>query len=137
MNAFRATIFALTLVALVSPVLAEDEKTKSTEETAEEATAKVCVNARTIRSFDGLSDNYLFVEESRNTYFLMAMKQRCSGLRDAAGIAFKNPTSQICSDEFGEITFRDRGMGARTCRIGKIEPVESKDQAKALIEERE
>jgi hypothetical protein len=132
MDAIRLTIFGLTLLAAVSPCNAENEKDEEPEATNE----KVCVNSRTISSFDGLSDEYLFIEEGRKTYFLMTMRQRCSGLRDAAGIAVKNSTSRICSDEFGEITFRDRGMGMRTCRIGKIEAVESKDEAKALIEKK-
>lgn len=129
MKAIRTSILGLFLAAFASPAVADEEK--EAEPAVEDA--KVCINSRTIRNFDGLSDNYLFIEESRKTYFLLEMRQRCSGLRDAIGIAFKNPSSRICSNEFGEITFKDHGMGMRTCRIGEITAVESKDEAKALI----
>jgi len=117
---------------MASPSIAADDK----DEDVNEKSPKVCVDTRTVRGFDGLSDEYLFIQEGSKSYYLMAMKNRCIGLRNANGIALKNTTSRICSDEFGEVTFRDRGMGLRTCRIGKIEAVESKEEAKALIEKK-
>lgn len=133
MYAVRLTIFGLSLALMGSPSIADEQK----DADAKETTSKVCVNTRTIRSFDGLSDEYLFVQEGSKSYYLMAMRNRCHGLRNANGIAIKNTSSRICSNEFGEITFRDRGgMGLQTCRIGKIEVVDSKDEAKALIEKK-
>jgi hypothetical protein len=126
----KILVFGVALLTLTAPCVADEEtdKTRTKE--------KVCVNSRGIRSFDGLSDQHVFIEERSKTYYLMTMTQRCFGLRNANGIAIKDTTSRVCSNGFGDIKYRDPGMGIRSCRINTIESVESKDQAKALIAER-
>jgi hypothetical protein len=63
------------------------------------------------------------------------MRNRCINLRNAMVIALKDTTSRICSDGFGEIVYRDRMSSRRmqSCRIGKIEVVDSKDDARAIV----
>ncbi|MDH3440215.1 MAG: DUF6491 family protein [Gammaproteobacteria bacterium] len=103
---------------------------------ADELKERVCVNVRTIRTFDALTDQYVYVRQGSNKHFLFTMRNRCPNLRDAQSIAIKDTTSRVCSDGFGEIVYRDRfgGRGLESCRIGKIEVVESKDDAIALVE---
>jgi hypothetical protein len=138
MNVIRLALVGLTLSALVTPCVGDDEAAEADEakEAKEAKDERVCVNSRSIRSFDGLSDKYVFIEERSKTYFLMTMRSQCNGLRSANGIMIQDTTSKVCSDGFAEIRYRDRGMGMRRCRIGKIESVESKDAAKALVAER-
>ena len=129
----RVFPLALTVTLLVtsSPGLAQDEA----EEDADEE-QPVCINTNMVRSFDAFNDNYVYVRQGASQHFLLTMRNRCNGLRYAQGIAFKDTTSRICSDRFGEIVYRDRSMarGLQSCRIGKIERVESRDEAKALVE---
>lgn len=122
-------VFWLSLITLVvsASVSAQDEDEKSADDGK-----KVCVNARLVDNFDALSDRYVYVEARGNDFYLFTMKGNCFGLRNAKGIALKDTTSRICSDGFGEIVYRDMG-NTRSCRSGKIENVESKDDAKALV----
>lgn len=118
----------MTLVVSAS-VSAQEED----EEPADDG-KKVCVNARLADNFDALSDRYVYVEARGNDFYLFTMNGNCFGLRNAKGIALKDTTSRICSDGFGEIVYRDMGS-TRSCRIGKIENVESKDDARAIVEQ--
>ena len=114
-----------------STALAQDDV-----EEAQDSEARVCVNSRAIRNFDAFTDQHVYVREGSTRHFLFTMSNRCPGLRNANGIAIKDTTSRVCSNSFGEIVYRDRmgGMGLRSCRIGKIEVVESKEDAKAIVE---
>ena len=114
-----------------------DEHEKAEDKSAEEAPVeeRACFNRRQVRSFDGLSDKHVYIREGTNDHFLLTMRNRCSGLRDAHGIGIKDTMSRICSNSFAEIIFRDMGRIER-CRIGDIERVQDKDEAEALVAER-
>ena len=43
--------------------------------------------------------------------------------------------SQVCSNGFGEIVYRDMGR-MESCRIGTIESVASKEDAEGLVKDR-
>ena len=107
------------------------------EHAEEDAEEKVCIHSNQIRNFDGLDDQHVFVEERSKNYYLLTMRHRCNGLRHAQAIGFKDATIRICSGGFGEVVFRERGIGPNTCRIEMIERVENKDEARAFIAERE
>lgn len=126
---------ALTLNLAVAD---EHEKGKIGDKDAEEAAVeeKVCFNRRQVNSFDGLSDRHVYIREGVNDYFLLTMRNRCTGLRDARGIGIKDTMGRICSNSFAEIIFNDLGRVQR-CRIGTVERVQNKDEAKALVAERE
>ena len=106
------------------------------EHAEDEQPEKVCINSNLIRNFDGLDDEHVFVEQSGKDYFLLTMRRRCTGLRSAQAIALNDTTSRICSGGFGEVIFRESGIGRTTCRIDKIERVENKDDARAIVAER-
>ena len=101
------------------------------------ADEKVCISSNLVRNFDGLDDRHVFVEERTKNYYLLTMRHRCNGLRNANAIGLKDTTSRICSGGFGEVVFRERGIGPNKCRIETIERVENKDEARAIIAERE
>jgi hypothetical protein len=121
------------LLAVVPVVLGQD-----LAEDADNSAARVCFNSRAVNNFDAFTDQHVYVREGSSRHFLLTMRNRCPNLRNANGIALKDTTSRICSDGFGEIVYRDRmsRMGLQTCRIGTIEVVESKDDAKAIVESR-
>ena len=123
------SLIGVAVTLSIGPALADEH---ATEEEAEE----VCINTNLVRNFDGLDDQHVFVEERSKDYYLLTMKRRCSGLRHANTIALNDTTSRICSGGFGEIIFREAGIGRMTCRIDTIEPVENKDEARAIIDER-
>jgi len=107
------------------------------DEANTEKTEKICINSGLVRNFDALSDQHVFIEERGRQGYLLTMRNRCHGLRYSQVIAFKDTTSRICSSGFGEIIYRDSGIGRMNCRIETIEPVENKDEARAIIDERE
>jgi hypothetical protein len=104
----------------------------------DESSERVCVNVRSIRSFDAISDKYVYVREGSSKHYLFTMWNNCLSLRNANGIAIKDVTNRVCADGFGEIVYRDRMSSQRlaTCRIENIERVESKDDAKAIVKAR-
>lgn len=101
---------------------------------AQDSDSGDCVNIRTISSWSALSDRHLYIKApgAKNHYFV-TLWQRCPGLQFAQALAFANHRSRLCSNDFGEIAFRD-GDFPRTCLIDDIERVNSRDEAKALAE---
>lgn len=135
MNLMKRCLIVLPVIMLGSFTLAQDDGAEE-----EEKEERVCINSRSIRTFDAITDEYVYVREGSDEHFLMTTQNRCFNLRHAQGIALKDTTSRICSDGFGEIVYRD-GMGSmarlETCRIDKIERVDSKEDAEAIVEARE
>lgn len=125
-------LLILVLAMSVGNAFAEEADDDADEE---EAAQKVCVNKRTINSFDAIDDEHVYIKASSNKHFLFTMQRRCSGLRHANGIGIKDTMSQVCSKGFGEIVYRDMGR-MQSCRIDTIEPVASKDDAKGLVKDR-
>ena len=129
-------LLSIAVLALSLAAHADDEKEQSAEKPDGDASGKICINSRLVRSFDGLSDQHVFVTESAKKNYLLTMRRRCMGLRDANTIAFKDTTSRICSNGFGNIVYRDHGSRLESCRIGTIESVADKKDAKALVADR-
>jgi len=130
MNLWQLLI--LILAMSVGNAFAEEADDDADEE---EAAQKVCVNKRTINSFDAIDDEHVYIKASSNKHFLFTMQRRCSGLRHANGIGIKDTMSRVCTNGFGEIVYRDMGR-MQSCRIDTIEPVASKDDAKGLVKDR-
>lgn len=133
MNILRTGTLLLSL-AIVCPIaLAQDTE----EDTADEAEPRICINRNSVRTFDAISDKYVYIGEGANRHYLLTMRNQCPGLKFAQAIGLRDTTSRICSDGFGEIVYRDSpgAMRMNSCRIGKIERLESRDQAKARVEE--
>ena len=130
MNRWQLVI--LILAMSVGSAFAEEADDDADEE---EAVERVCVNKRSINSFDAIDDEHVYIKASANDHYLFTMQRRCSGLRHANGIGIKDTMSRVCSDGFGEIVYRDMGR-MQSCRIDTIEPVASKDDAKGLVKDR-
>ena len=131
---------AMILTTIFASSLAFAQEVASETEEEEEAEERVCINSRSVRTFDAIDDEHIYVREGSSEHFLLTMQNRCFNLRNSLGIAFKDTTSRICDDGFGEIVYRDRmGSGRRleTCRIDEIERVDSKEDAEAIVKARE
>ncbi|MHC4532295.1 MAG: DUF6491 family protein [Planctomycetota bacterium] len=132
MKRWQLLILILTLSA--TSAFADEAEDEAEEE--EEAIERVCVNKRSINSFDPIDDQHLYIKATGNKHYLFTMQRRCFDLRGAYGIAVKDTMSRVCSDGFGEIVYRGRGQRLESCRIGTIEEVASKGDARGLVEDR-
>ena len=124
------------LLVMILVLSATAVATEEAEAEEEEAVEKVCVNKRNINSFDAIDDQHLYIKASGQRHYLFTMWSRCFGLRNANGIGIKDTMSSVCSGGFGEVVYRDMGRQLQSCRIGTIETVASKDDAKGLVEDR-
>ena len=132
----RKVLLTALMLALDGAIADEHEQPakEGAEETAIEE--RVCFNRRLVSTFDGLSDKHVYIKEGTSDFYLLTMRRYCSGLEDARTIMFRDTLNRICSDGFGEVIYRGRGRDDR-CRIETVERVQNKDEAKALVAERE
>ncbi len=129
----RWQLLILILALTATGVFAEEAKDEAEEE---EAIERVCVNKRSINSFDPIDDQHVYIKATGNNHYLFTMQRRCFGLRDAYGIAMKDTMSRVCSKGFGEIVYRGRGQRLESCRIDTIEAVAGKDDARGPVADR-
>ena len=112
----------------------------TSEDVADEsqgAAERVCVNIRNIDSFDAIDDQHIYVRaRGRQEHFLFTMDPGCFGLRSAHTIAVKDTLSNVCSNSFGEVIYRDMGRGLESCGIRNMEAVANKNDAEGLVEDR-
>ena len=130
MKLWHLLILVVTMGA--TNAFAEDADEEAAEE---EVVERVCVNKRSINSFDAIDDEHVYIKVSVNDHYLFTMQRRCTGLRHANGIGIKDTMSQVCSNGFGEIVYRDMGR-VQSCRIDTIESVASKEDAEWLVKDR-
>lgn len=95
-----------------------------------------CFSIRRVRNFDGLHNQYLYVEESGGSHYLLTMFRSCTGLRNAQAIAIESHRDRVCSNDQADVTFRGIGGRRESCLIRTVEEVEDKDAARALVESR-
>ena len=131
-NPLWTSIFAVITLLAAHTSLAEDADT----EVAAADNDNVCFDSHRVRNFDGLNDDFLFIELNSKEMYLLETRSFCFGLRNARVIAFKDTPRRVCSDDnFVEVVVRDMGRTS-SCRISGIEPVDSKDQARTIVEQR-
>ena len=128
----RWKLLILILAMGTTSAFAEEAEDDAAEE---EAVERICVNKRTINSFDAIDDKHVYIKATGDNHFLFTMQRRCFGLRNAMGIGIKDTTSRVCSDGFGEIVYRDMGR-MESCRIDTIDSVASKEDAEGLVKDR-
>lgn len=132
----RWRFLMLILVMGFTGVFAEEAEEANEAVEEDESSERVCVNRRSISSFDAIDDEHVYIKATGNKHFLFTMQRRCFGLRSAQGIGIKDTMNSVCSRSFGEIVYRDMGRRLESCRINTIERVASKDDAKGLVEDR-
>lgn len=102
--------------------------------TGASASDRTCISVRSISGFNPLSDRELLVTESVDDHYLFSVIGICPGLRSADSIAVSDPTSRICNDSFGSISYFDRVHGKQTCRVDRIERVTGIEEARDIVE---
>ncbi len=95
-----------------------------------------CFSVRRIRNFSGLSDEALYVDGGGDNHFLVTMHRRCSGLRNAQGIAIDHHMDRVCSNSQASVTYRGVGGRLDSCGIRTVEAVEDRAAARAIAEVR-
>ena len=95
-----------------------------------------CFSIRRVRNFDGLHNEYLYLEEAGGSHYLVTMFRSCLGLRNAQAIAIDSHQDRVCSNSQADVTFRGVGGRRESCLIRTVEEVEDKDAARALVESR-
>lgn len=130
---FRVLISLAVVLLASQTAFAEDETDPAVDAEPERA----CFNTDRVRNFDGLSDNFLYIEIKSTEMYLLSLRNPCFGLRSARVIAFKDTLRRICSDDsFVDIVIRDVSR-PMSCRVENIERVESKAEAQAVAADRE
>jgi hypothetical protein len=127
--------------AIGSSVTAQEEENAPVQTDVEEIdvevlladTTRACFNTREIRSFDAISDEYVFVEGRGDEQYLLSMWGPCFGLRNSVGIAISNDFSRVCSNQSARIVYRDSGR-MQSCRIRTVEAVASQEVAERIVE---
>jgi hypothetical protein len=131
MKSYAGLVRGLALAVLVLAGCA------SSQPVAEQPRAgNICINVRQINSFEALDDRHVLIRARVSDYYLFTVGQPCSGLAFARAIVIPEPLNRVCGDGFSDLSFNLPGAGSKRCRIVKIEPVEDRRAAKALIESR-
>ena len=134
----RTAVFAGALLTLTTG-LAQDgaNDTRAIDiEGGATPSEEACFNVREARSFSALADRFVYLEGPRDEHFVLTMFRGCLGLEDSNQIAISNDLSRVCSLDTAKITYRGVGGNLETCSIRRVEAVEDREAAKALVESR-
>ena len=126
-------LLLISVVALAGCATTSEETTSLAEDPGE----RICVGVHSINSFDALDDRHVYIKATGNKHYLFTLYGGCYDLRSAHTIAVKDTFSRVCSNSYGEIVHRGLGRRLETCRIQNVERIESKDDARGLVEDRE
>jgi hypothetical protein len=97
---------------------------------------EACFNTNAVRGFDALDDRHVYLRGgARDANFLLTMQYTCFGLRDAFEMGIRERSGRVCSNTLSSVLYRFLGRTER-CIISRVEAVESKQLAVALIERR-
>lgn len=103
----------------------------------ESAGGSVCLQRNLLRSFDAFDDRHVYVSEGRDKHYLLSMRGACPELRNAMSVAVSDSTNRVCSHGFAKLVYREGLSGPlQTCYIDTVEPVASKEHARAFVEQR-
>lgn len=94
-----------------------------------------CVRIRSVRNWNSIDDEHIWLEVSGSRQYLLTLWARCPGIRFAQVIALSNASSRICPNDFGSVLFDDGGTTMR-CQIGNVELVGSRGEAESIVNDR-
>jgi hypothetical protein len=96
---------------------------------------RACFYRRDALNFDAISDQFIYVEGRRDQHFLMTTDGTCAALAGTNAIAISSRMMRICSNNYTRISYRSADQ-VETCRIRKVERVDSEAAAETLAESR-
>ena len=130
-----ALVFGLLVLTSVQ-AYAEEPQTSDADAKSE----KTCFWLSSIDDFRAIDNRHVYLKGvGQKRKYLATLFSSCYGVRFTESIALSSrPTSRICSNSNDYLHVFDHGSSpiARRCLISNIEPVESLDAARALVEER-
>lgn len=97
----------------------------------------ICLNDYQITSFSPLGDSHLYVDGIGDRHYLFSMERGCFGLRSANTIGFPDNVGRLCVGRSDYVIYRDIATGLERCRVLGIEAVASREDARAIAEQRE
>ena len=95
----------------------------------------ICLNAGIMRDFTSLSSKHILFRYDAKNYYLMTMKRGCFGLLPSSRL-YPKSSGKVCPKRRDEIAYEDKLGRVESCIVDTIDHVQSRDAAKALIEER-
>ena len=98
-------------------------------------TKETWFNVSRVRSFSPLHESFVYVRVGSDEHYLLTLDSVYTSLPHATGITISGDFSWICSNTGAMITYRDSGRRV-SCRILRIEAVDSKEAAQQLVDER-
>ena len=96
-----------------------------------------CIYLRQLNQWEAIDDQHLFATLSATRYYLFTVDHGCPGLEVARYGLVSEPSTRMCGDGFSFLRFEHPSAGLTRCRVLGIEPVESLDAARELVESRE
>ena len=148
MRIMNGTLLSLVVLVAASVSAQEGAESEDAAEVAGEAEDIVldpnappsaeagCFSIRRVRNFSGLDNEYLYVEQTGGSHYLLTMFRSCLGLRNAQAIAIESHQDRVCSNSQADVTFRGVGGRRESCGIRTVEEVEDRDAARTLVEMR-
>lgn len=88
-----------------------------------------------INGYSVVDDQHVILTGGASRYYLVTLRRRCSGLRFGSAIGTSFDSNATIMNPRFEYIQAELGQGLR-CYIETIEQVESRDAARALIDER-
>lgn len=123
-----------TIALIIGPLFLLAAGCAGQQSTGASESDRTCISVRSINGFNPLSDRELLVTATVSDHYLFTVVGICPGLRSADSIAINDPTSRICNDSFGSVTYADRVHGEQTCRVEQIERVTGIEEARDIVE---
>jgi hypothetical protein len=94
-----------------------------------------CFNIRNVDSFSPLHPRYVYLRLITDRHYLLTLDHIYTSLPYATRIAISEAFTRVCSETGARLTFVDAGRRV-SCRIVRVETVESREAAKKLVDER-
>lgn len=96
-----------------------------------------CLLTNRLSGFEALDDRHVYLRERGDKHYLVTTRGACLDLRHAITVAVDSPTQRLCSRGFAKLVHRDGLSGPlQSCHIDTIEPVASKEHARAYVDQR-
>lgn len=131
----RSTMVSLLALVVLAVPLAGCASTKASATNGDRAAgAGDCFSANMVSSFSYLHGRYVYVDVIGNKHYLLTLANECLALRSAMNLAITSEFDTVCSDSGAAITYSSFNR-MHYCRVIKVQQVQDKAAAEALVKE--
>lgn len=125
-------ICAVALGALLTPAIGSSGAFANDAQVTESEPGR-CMLARNIEHYRVIDGNWIVIADRREETFLLGhMQPRCWDLRSSFQVEITSPQVSVCAGDL-----LDLSVSGERCRIVRLEPVTSYEDAEALVQERQ